>query len=316
MPKSINSEYKSNKEASARVAEATRGGIFSSIKAKLNDFLLLIKFRLTFTVIISSVLAFLIANEAGFQLLPLLILALGGFFVTAAANALNQVLEKDFDPLMSRTENRPVAAGRMNVSTAIFSAGVMSLAGISLLAYFNPWTAFLGTMALVMYAFVYTPLKRISPLAIPLGAIPGALPLLIGSAAAEGDLSYLGWSLFMIQFIWQFPHFWSIGLLGFDDYKKAGFKFLPVDNKEQLHRQIGIQSILFTIILIPFSFAPYYFGATGLISGIIVAFCSVGFVYFAYNFYKHFNRKSALRLMFYSIIYIQTILLAFVLDKV
>lgn len=200
---------------------------FDRFAAKLRDYSLLVKLRLNLTVVFSSVVAYMIAAGEQSSWLAVGILALGGFWVTGAANALNQVLEKDFDKQMKRTADRPLASGRMKMGEAVLAAGFMSLLGVSLLALFNPWTAFLGTLALVSYAFIYTPMKRVGPEAVIIGAVPGALPTLIGCTAAQGELSWLGVALFVAQFLWQFPHFWSIGFLGYDDYHKAGYQLVP-----------------------------------------------------------------------------------------
>ena len=281
---------------------------------KVQDYKAAIKFRLTMTVVFSSVMAFLIASVGTINWQNVLILFFGGFFVTGAANIFNQALEKDFDKLMTRTMNRPIAAGRMTVLEAVITGGVMSILGIGFLALFNPWTAILGMVALVSYAFIYTPLKRIAPIAIFVGAFPGALPMLIGCAAAEGKLTLLGLSLFVLQFLWQFPHSWSIGYLGFDDYKKAGFKFMPESNG-MLDRSAGGQSLIYALFLIPVSVLPYFLGATGMVSAVLAVVLSVGFSYFAWLFYKRYTRKSALGLMFYSIAYIPLVLIFFFFDK-
>ncbi len=281
---------------------------------KVQDYKEAIKFRLTITVVFSSVMAFLIASIGAINWQSVLILAMGGFFVTGAANIFNQVLEKDFDILMTRTQNRPIATGRMTVLEAVVAVGIMSIVGIAFLALFNPWTAILGMVALVSYAFIYTPLKRVSPIAIFVGALPGALPMVIGCAAAEGRLTLLGLSLFILQFLWQFPHSWSIGYLGFEDYKKAGFKFMPEVNG-MLDRSAGLQSLLYSLFLIPVCVLPWFLGATGFATAILAVLLSVGFSFFAWTFYKKYTRKSALVLMFYSIAYIPLVLIIFFLDK-
>ena len=191
---------------SFRVVDKQESG--SLIQSKIRDYAQLIKMRLALTVVFSSVMAYLIGLGGSIEWLPLLILAAGGFLITGAANTLNQVLEREYDAQMKRTAGRPLAANRMTVSEAVLAAGMMSMLGIILLAFFNPWTAFLGTLALVLYAFVYTPMKRISPLAVAVGALPGALPTLIGVVAAQGSITQLGIALFFIQFLWQFPHVW------------------------------------------------------------------------------------------------------------
>lgn len=260
-------------------------------------------------------MAYLIANQGTISWMAISILALGGFLVTGAANALNQVLEKDYDRLMKRTSNRPLPTGRMTVSEAVMAAGFMSLIGITLLAFFNVWAAFFGTISLMLYAFVYTPMKRISPLAIVIGAFPGALPILIGCVAVQGELSILGLLLFAIQFLWQFPHFWSIGWLGHEDYHNAGYKLLP-SKDGQRDRNTGFQSFIYAMFLIPIASAPYFFGYTGITSAIVVLLLSVAYAYFSWNFYQQNDRKSALRVMFYSFIYNPLVLIALFLDKV
>lgn len=260
-------------------------------------------------------MAYLIAIEGTISLVAILVLAGGGFFVTAAANVLNEVLERDYDKLMKRTADRPLAAGRMDVSTAVLMAGFMSLVGITLLALFNPGTALLGTIALVCYAFLYTPMKRVSPIAVTIGAVAGALPTLIGCVAAEGRVSMLGIVLFAIQFLWQYTHFWSIAWLGFEDYQKAGYQFLPQENGK-ISKRVGVQAFGCAILLIPIAFLPYALGETGLISSIIVGLLSLIFAYFAWIFYQRFDRKSALRLMFSSFVYIPIALIIYFIDKI
>ncbi len=288
---------------------------FAILGQSIKDFVALVKFRLTFTVVFSSIIAYLIAVSGTVVWLNVIILALGGFFVTAAANTLNQVLEKDYDKLMKRTADRPLAAGRMKISEAVLLAGFMSLIGISLLALFNPWTAFLGTFSLVSYAFIYTPMKRVSPAAITLGAIPGALPTLIGVVAAQGELGWLGLTLFAIQFCWQFPHFWSIGFLGHEDYSKAGFKFIPeVDGRLDI-KKMGRQSLGFALALIPLGLLPFLLEQTGIISAVVVTLLGITYSYFAWSFLKKAERKTALQLMFFSFGYIPFSLLLFWGDK-
>lgn len=287
----------------------------NTLGQKVRDYKLLVKLRLSLTVVFSSVMAFMIASNGAINWSAIVILGLGGFLVTAAANALNQVLEKDFDRLMKRTADRPIAAGRMKASEAVMAAGFMCLFGVTLLALFNPWTAFFGMFALVCYAFLYTPMKRISPIAVTIGAIPGALPTLIGCVAAQGDLSLLALALFGIQFFWQFPHFWSIGWLGFEDYTKAGYKFLPTTNGK-LNRSTGFQAFIYALFLIPLSLTPYLLGVSGIISAIIVVIFSLCYAYFGWKFYQESNRKSALQLMFYSFFYLPLSLIVLLIDKI
>lgn len=274
---------------------------------------MLVKFRLTLTVVFSSLMGFLIAHPGGTDIAALGILALGGFLVTGAANTLNQVLEKDYDKLMRRTANRPLAAGRMRPSDSVLIAGMMSLFGVTLLAMFNPWTALLGMVALILYAFVYTPLKRVGPVAVVVGAVPGALPTLIGAAAAEGRLSALGLSLFAIQFFWQFPHFWSIGWLGHEDYAKAGYRLLPGGVRD---RQTGLQAFLYAVPLLGLGIVPYFMGVSGLVSALVIFVLSCFYAYLGWSLYRQDNRKSALQLMFFSFFYIPVSLIAIWVDKI
>lgn len=283
--------------------------------SKAQDYKELVKLRLSLTVVFSSVMAYLIGLEGTFHWINLVLLGLGGFLVTGAANTLNQVLEKDFDRMMKRTANRPLATGRMKVSEAVMAAGFMSLIGISLLAVFNPWTAFLGTLALVLYAFVYTPLKRISPISVMVGAIPGALPTLIGVVAAEGTITTLGLVLFFIQFLWQFPHFWSIGWLGYEDYRGAGYKIMP-ERDGNLDPGVSFQAFLYTLFLIPVAILPTLIGTSGWIAGGALLVLSIGYTFFAWGFFKKQNRKAALSLMFYSFCYIPLGLVVLFLDKI
>lgn len=276
---------------------------------------MLVKVRLSLTVVFSSLMAYLIALPRELEWGPLLVLALGGFLVTGAANALNQVLEKDYDRLMRRTADRPLAADRMTVSEAVMAAGLMSLFGISLLALFNPWAAFFGMVALLSYAFLYTPMKRISPIAVLIGAIPGALPVLIGCVAAQGTISLLALVLFAIQFFWQFPHFWAIGWLGYEDYQRAGYRLLPsVDG--QRDRSTGLQSFFYATFLLPVVIMPYLLGIAGVLSAVVVVVLTVLYAALGWNFYRKSDRKAALLLMFYSFVYLPISLVVLFVDKI
>lgn len=308
---SIKRANEQNTDAAALSSE----GSLSLWGQKVQDYKLLVKLRLSLTVVFSSVMAYLIASPGAINWIAVAILALGGFLVTAAANALNQVLEKDYDKLMKRTANRPLAAGRMTISEAVMAAGLMSMVGITLLALFNVWAAFFGTIALVSYAFLYTPMKRISPTAVVIGAFPGALPTLIGCVAAQGELTLLGLSLFAIQFFWQFPHFWSIGWLGYEDYKNAGYKLLPSRNG-QLDNNTGLQSFLYALFLLPICILPYWIGETGIISAGIALLLSIVYAVFSWNFYQKNDRKAALQVMFYSFLYNPLVLIVLFLDKI
>ena len=293
-----------------RTERASWGAVLGS---KLRDYGLLVKLRLSLTVVFSSVMAFLITSPTP-SISALLTLSLGGFLVTAASNALNQVLEKDFDRQMKRTADRPIAAGRMSMSEGVMAAGFMSMFGIIFLALFNPWTAFLGMLAMVIYAFVYTPFKRISPIAVTIGAVAGAFPVLIGGVAAEGYISGLGLLLFSIQFCWQYPHFWSIGWLGFEDYQKAGYAFIPA-NGNVPDGTIGLQAFMFSLVLLLVVSIPFFYGYVSIWTTAIVVGISVVFAWLGYRFYDNQNRKTALQLMLCSLGYIPFVLIAFFLDK-
>jgi len=282
--------------------------------AKWKDFLELVKFRLNLTVVFSAVMAYLIVAQGAINWIEIGILALGGFLITGASNALNQILEKDYDALMKRTANRPVASGRMDSSEALMLAGLMSTGGVFLLAMFNVWAAFFGMVALMSYAFIYTPLKRMSPIAITVGAFPGALPMMIGAVAFEGELTLMAFGLFALQFLWQFPHFAAIGWLGQEDYQKAGYKFV-ISAKGGRDRSAGIHSLVYALLLIPVGFIPYYIGMTGIISAIILTILALIYAWFGWNLYQKNDRKAALQLMFSSFFYLPIALFALFFDK-
>lgn len=277
---------------------------------KLSDYVMLVKFRLSLVVVISSVLGYVIAAGGNGNWSDILLLIAGGFLVTGAANALNQVLEKDFDILMSRTANRPVATGRMKSSEGVMFAGISCLIGISLLALFNPVTAFLGMLSMIIYAFVYTPLKRYSTLAVAVGAIPGALPVMIGMTAFEGTISLLAICLFAVQFLWQFPHFWSIGFLGYDDYQKAGYKLLP-ENSGTIDRSLGLSAVFYGMFIIPVVTFMYFSLDVSLLSSTFVMILTLGYIFLSYSFHKKFDKSSALKLMFYSFFYLPFVLISY-----
>ncbi len=276
---------------------------------------MLVKFRLTLTVVFSAFMAFLIAETGDINWVTAILIISGGFSVTGAANALNQVLERDYDKLMKRTENRPVASGRMSISEAVLIAGILSLSGFILLALIHPLASFFGVLALLTYAFLYTPLKRMTSAAIAVGAFAGAVPMLIGCIASQGAITHLGLTLFALQFLWQFPHFGAIGWLGFEDYDKAGFRFVTSKNGKP-DNNTGIQSMVYALFLIPVGLVPFIEHKTGLISAIILILFSVIYAGFGWNLYKKDNRKAALMLMFSSLLYMPAVLVAFWLDKI
>lgn len=280
----------------------------SFAQQKLTDYGLLFKFRLSITVVFSSVMAFAIASPK-VNLIDVLYLFLGGFLITAGANAFNQLLEKEYDRLMKRTQNRPIAAGRMSNPEAILAAGLCGVAGIvTLWLSFNILAAMIGAVSLLSYAFVYTPMKRISPFAVMVGAVPGALPPLIGWVCATGSIDFGAYVITAIQFFWQFPHFWAIAWMGHDDYKKAGFKLLPSTGGQDRHT--AILSIFYIIVLIGVSMVPVISGMIGYASGAVILVAGLGFLYQAYRLFQTCAMKDARNMMFGSIIYLPVVLIA------
>jgi heme o synthase len=286
-----------------------------SVTAKLVDYHQLAKTRLTFTVVLSAIFGFLIAAGAGTEMADLWALAIGGFLVVASSNGLNQIIEKDYDKLMIRTNNRPLATDRMSVSEAAIFCLVSGIGGVFILGYYlNDISGWLGLFALLSYAFLYTPLKRISPIAVFVGAFPGAIPPLLGWAAATGSIGSGAWALFALQFIWQFPHFWSIAWVLDDDYKRAGYRLLP--SKFGKDRKSAMLTIWYIFILLPISAIPFVLGFTGLISLAVAILAGLIFLWQGIKFYKSCSTADAKKLMFYSIIYNPLVLLSFLLDKI
>jgi heme o synthase len=280
----------------------------SGLGEKIRDLKMLVKFRLNLLVVFTAGIGYVIGSGILFSWSALLTLSLGGFLITGAANALNQVLEKDYDKLMKRTADRPLAKGRMSVSTAVLYAGFMSLIGIFLLASFNPLTALIGTISLIIYAFVYTPVKRISSIAVLVGAIPGALPPMIGWVAATGELGAEAVMLFTLQFVWQFPHFWAIAWLGYDDYAKAGYYLLPSGGERD--KKAALQCLIYAGILIPISALLGWYQMVNLGVTLVLLSAAVFYTYYAWRLYKSCTIKAAKELMFSSFFYLPIVMLA------
>ena len=258
----------------------SKQGFRKTITAKLKDYHILVKFRLSFIVVFSSGIGYLFAGGAQSSFFLFLV---GGFLITAASNALNQIIESDTDKLMGRTANRPLATGRMQHTEAIIAAGLMAIAGIAIFwMWFNTLAALLGALSLISYAFLYTPMKKVSPIAVFIGAFPGAMPPLIGCAAASGGIDDMAILLFCVQFVWQFPHFWAIAWVLDDDYKKAGFQMLPSGGRD---KSTAFQVLVYTLFLLPISLSPVFFHMAGSISAIVIAISGIIFVYQAYNLY-------------------------------
>lgn len=242
-------------------------------------------------------------------------MGIGGFLVTGAANALNQVLEREYDLLMPRTANRPVATGRMSVSTAVLLAGLMALLGISALSLFNPLTGFLGTLSLISYAFIYTPLKRSTPLAVAVGAIPGALPLIIGCTAYQAVISQEALMLFNLQFLWQFPHFWAVAWVADEGYRKAGFFLLPTGQKPK-DQTTGLLSFVFCLLLMGNALVGYMTGFTGLWATAILILINVYWAAACWKLYKKCDMSSAKKQMFISFAHLPVSLIVILLDQI
>jgi protoheme IX farnesyltransferase len=282
---------------------------------KLKDYQLLFKFRLSMLVVFSACITYCLAAPAvNWQ--DLSILSLSSCLITWAASALNQVLEKDTDKLMTRTANRPLAAGRMEVSEAVLAAGLMSVLGLILLAYFNPISTVLGALSLISYSFIYTPLKKVSPAAVWVGAVPGALPMAIGWVAATNQFGAEALFLFSIQFFWQFPHFWAIAWIAYEDYSKAGFYLLPSKEKDGRNRSTALQSVVYALCLIPISFCPIYLNISGGVAVTVMLLGALVYTFYAVRLYMECNQQAARKLMFASFFYLPIVLIVLLLDKI
>lgn len=285
-----------------------------ALASKVKDYFLLIKFTLSFMVVFSTVVSYLIAPNVRFDLLQVLLLFIAGMLVTGASNAINQSMEKDTDAMMMRTAKRPVAAGRMSQAEAYTFAGIAAALGVGMLWYFfNFQSAMLSLFSLFLYGFIYTPLKKVNSIAVLVGAIPGAFPCLIGWVAATDSFSAGGWILFAIQFLWQFPHFWAIAWLAHKDYSKAGFKLLPADKGPT--RFTAIQSVMYSLMMIPVGMLPYYYGISGMVSFWILFVCNVWMVGVSLKLLVKMNSASARLVMFSSYFYLMIVLLSMYADK-
>ncbi len=289
--------------------------MISLVSLKAKAYLELLKVRLSMLVAFSCAFGYGLATKGNVNWVTLTMLTLGGFLLSGASGCINQIIERDFDKLMSRTMKRPLPTGRVSVNEAILFALVCLLISFSILTVFtNTLTVVLSFVSMVLYSFVYTPLKRVGPIAVFVGAIPGALPPLLGWIAATGSISHEAMIIFGIQFIWQFPHFWAIAWVADDDYKKAGFKLLPSGGGKDLNT--AIQIMVYTMFLIPLGLLPARFGVTGLNSAIVATVCGVAFFAQTFSLMKTGDRQSALRIMFGSFLYLPIVQIAYLLDKV
>ncbi|MEL6122919.1 MAG: heme o synthase [Bacteroidota bacterium] len=297
----------------AGILVPTEGAVRSGLT--FSDFLALTKVRLSMMVVFTAVGAYVIAAGTVANWPDLIILMLGGFGVTAAANAINQAIEKDFDAVMTRTKNRPVASGRMTVSQAVMLGGFLCLLGVTALASFNVWAAFLGMLAFILYAFIYTPLKRYSSVAVFVGAIAGAMPMMIGAVAFQGGITILALTLFFIQFAWQYPHFWAIGYLGYDDYRKAGFRFVP-EGANGPSRSIATSSVVYAMLLVFLGPLMHYLGLASTLASIAIGLLGSVYAYRAFCFHHKFTLPSARALMFSSLLYMPIAMIVLIIDRI
>ncbi len=285
------------------------------LAARAGAFAELLKPRLSLLVAFSCAFGYGLATRGQVDWFILTILTIAGFVLSGASVTLNQVIERNLDALMDRTKGRPLPTGRVSVHEAITFAVLCSLFSLTLLwIYTNPLTTVLSLVSLLLYAFVYTPLKRVGPVAVFVGAFPGALPPLLGWIAATGGISHEALIIFGIQFVWQFPHFWAIAWVADDDYKRAGFRLLPSGGGRDLNT--AIQIMIYTMFLIPLGLLPAKFGMTGLDSAIVATVCGVAFFGQTFSLMKTGSRQSALRIMFGSFIYLPVVQIAYLMDKV
>jgi protoheme IX farnesyltransferase len=290
-----------------------------SIKSIYTDFKAITKAGLAISVVFSSIAGFLL-GVTDFQALHwivLLKLAVGGYCMVGASNAYNQVIEKDLDVLMDRTKNRPVPAGRMSPNVALVIASILTLIGIVLLYSINPKSAMFGAISIFLYTSIYTPLKTMTSLSVFVGAFPGAIPFMLGWVAATGDFGIEAGTLFLIQFFWQFPHFWAIGWFLYEDYEKAGFFMLPTGKKD---RGTALQIILYTVWLIVASLLPSL-GYTGQlfitpVAAVLVFLLGLWMLFYAVRLYKLRTAKAARTLMLVSVSYITLLQLIYIFDKI
>jgi protoheme IX farnesyltransferase len=283
----------------------------------LRDYAAFMKLRLAALVVVSAGICYGVAASS-FNWITFVVLILGGTLLTGASNGFNEIIERELDALMDRTKMRPLPTGRMTIAEATVVAILTGASGILLLGWFiNPMAGILGLIALVLYAAVYTPLKRISPFAVFVGAFPGAMPPLLGCVAATegfGHISHLAWLMFAVQFIWQFPHFWAIAWRINDDYLKAGFKMLPSPGGRD--KASAFQILVYTIGLIPISLLPTFFGFTGNIAAAVALIAGLVFAKQALDLYRSLNGEDAKKLMFGSFFYLPIVQLAYLIDKI
>ncbi|MFL9843106.1 heme o synthase [Flavobacterium rhizosphaerae] len=289
-----------------------------TVKSLFADFVAITKARLAISVVFSSMAGYLLAvsDVFPFSLATLIMLAIGGYCMVGASNVFNQIIEKDLDALMDRTKNRPVPSGKMSVRTAFAIGVALTVCGLAILYTINPKTAMFGAISIFLYTSVYTPLKTITPLAVFVGAFPGAIPFMLGWVAATNDFDIEAGTLFLIQFFWQFPHFWAIGWFLYDDYKKAGFFMLPTGKRD---KKTALQIILYTSWLIMASLLPAT-GFTGSltlspVAAVLVLLLGVWMLLHAVKLYRKMDGPTAKKLMLVSVSYISLLQVIYIADK-
>ena len=278
---------------------------------KVKAYMVFTKFRLSALVIVSALTGYLFVG--GSDGLTITYLLVGGLLVTAASNGSNQIWERDLDKLMKRTAKRPIPMGLMSVREGLIVVAITLVAGTALLYMINMYSALLGLLAYVMYVFIYTPMKRISPWAVFVGAFPGAIPPMLGAIAHTNEFGLIPGILFFVQFTWQFPHFWAIAWVAYDDYKAGGFSLLP--SKGGRTKASAFQIVVYSLALIPFGLLPWLMDFTGIVSLIVATVLGVGFFLYSYKLYLTCDTKDAKRLMFASFIYLPIIQFVYVFDK-
>jgi len=290
------------------IAEETYINQKSHLISKLKDFALLTKIRLAWLVVFSAVCSFLMTGKG--VSIDLFYLVVGGFLVTGASNGINQILERDVDAKMERTKDRPMAAGRLSVTEGFVFCIAIAIIGLAILFLLNPLSALLGFLALFIYVAIYTPMKRISPWAVFIGAFPGAIPPMLGWIASTGEFGLVPGILFMVQFMWQFPHFWSLAWMLNDDYKKGGFHLLP--SKEGTDKRSAFLILVYTLIMIPTGLMPWLYGVTGTLSLVVVSVLGIFMFLKSYRLYLSCDEKDAKKLFFASLIYLPIVQIIYI----
>ncbi|MEM9895577.1 MAG: heme o synthase [Bacteroidota bacterium] len=282
--------------------------------AKSKAYYELLKPRLSFLVVFSSGFGYVLGNYGNINWVSFIFFLVGGFAVSGSSVIINQILEKDFDAMMGRTKGRPIPTQRVSIRESAIYSFILGVFGVILIFLSsNALAAGLSFLSLLLYAFVYTPLKRVGPIAVFVGALPGALPPLIGWAASHGAITFEALLIFSIQFLWQFPHFWAIAWVADEDYKRAGFRLLPNNGKKDLNTAVNI--MVYTLFLLPLGLLPSLFEITGHISAIVTTVCGVLFLAQTFTLMKDTSKQNALRIMFGSFIYLPIVQITFLLDQ-